>query len=372
MKHDELGRAARGPIATTVVGAVALCCALPVPAGAIVGGERIAAADAPWTVSLQTPDRTGGAHGSGHFCSATVIGPRKVLTARHCTEGTRLHESVVMTGSDDPAARPGRRVTIARAWVSALIRDQGVLFTLREPGDVAVLETTADLGVPALPLSSAGVELPGGEPVTAYGYGRASWVRLPPRETALLRRARMLLYSQAQCDESNLAPASWFLCGGPAAVPGGGVVAMGDSGGTLVREGAAGPELLGVSSTGTDGPLRDRVSGFASVAALRGFIEDPASGVELPRPVGAARVVGRARVGARVRCELRWSPRPERVRVTWVLRAGGDDRVLRSGADGLRLPSSARGRRVSCIATGWSGALNGAQGRRSPQTAVVR
>ncbi|HST39059.1 MAG TPA: trypsin-like serine protease, partial [Conexibacter sp.] len=311
--------------------------------------------------------------GSGHFCSATVIGPRKVLTARHCTEGTRLHEAVVMTGSDDPAARPGRRVTIARAWVSALIRDEGALFTLREPGDVAVLETTADLDVPALPLSSAGVELPGGEPVTAYGYGRASWVRLPPRETALLRRARMSLYSQSQCDESNLAPAAWFLCGGPAeGQPGAGVVAMGDSGGTLVRQGAAGPELLGVSSTGTDGPLRDRVSGFASVAALRGFIDDPASGVELPRPVGAARVVGRARVGERLRCVARWTPRPERVEVVWVLRTGRAERAFGPKAATVRLPRAARGTRVSCLATGWSGKLNGAEGRRSPQTAVVR
>ncbi|HST38802.1 MAG TPA: hypothetical protein VLK58_04810, partial [Conexibacter sp.] len=61
MSKDELGRAARGRIATTVVGMVALSCALPAPAGAIVGGERIGAGDAPWTVSLQTPDRTGGA-----------------------------------------------------------------------------------------------------------------------------------------------------------------------------------------------------------------------------------------------------------------------------------------------------------------------
>jgi hypothetical protein len=352
--------------------ALSLCAGLAapaVPAGAIVRGERIAAADAPWAVSLQDP-RGEGAAGSGHYCSGTAIGPRAVLTARHCVDWERAHASVVMTGSDDPAKAPGPKLRIARTWVPGVLGATGA--ALERYGDVAVLETTGDLGVPALPLVAAGTVLPADTPVIAYGYGRVSLLDSPSGETALLRRAAMRMYSREQCSESDLAPQSWGLCARPDDGPGGGLVASGDSGGGLVHIGPQGPEIVGVSSTATSGPMRDSVSGFASVAVLRAFVADPRSGVELPRPTGVPRVRGVARVGGRVRCDARFAPRPQRVEVAWFAVRGRSVRALRSGAGALTIPATARGTRVSCVATGWIGADNPAQSERSRSLLVRR
>lgn len=338
-------------------------------AEAIVRGERIGAETAPWAVSIQDPDGSGAA-GSGHFCTGTAIGPRLVLTARHCTEHGRFHVARVMTGSADPAQTPGPRVRIARAWIPGLATEAG---TGSQPGDVAVLETAADLGVATLPLVPPGTEVAGGEEAWAYGYGRVSMVETPRGETALLRRAQLKLYSPSQCAESDLAPAPWYLCAGPGDGPAAGLVAMGDSGGPLVRQGAQGPEVLAVASMATTGPLTDRVASFASVERLRGFLSDPASGVELPRTVGRTRVAGRLRVGATVRCVQRFAPKPQQVEADWYAVSGRRFTALRrAGGVRLKVPARARGKRLTCIARGVMGELNGATGDSARAVGPVR
>lgn len=358
---------ARSAAALGVAAVVALTTAAG--AQAIVRGERIGAETAPWAVSIQDPDGSGAA-GSGHFCTGTAIGPRLVLTARHCTEHGRFHVARVMTGSADPAKSPGPRVRVARAWIPGLASESG---SGDEPGDVAVLETAADLGVATLPLVPAGTEVAGGEEAWAYGYGRASMVTTPRGETALLRRAQLRLYSPSQCSESDLAPAPWYLCAGPGDGPLAGLVAMGDSGGPLVRQGAQGPEVLAVASMATTGPLHDRVVSYASVERLRGFLADPASGVELPRTAGRTRVAGRPRVGATVRCVQRFTPTVKRVEVSWYTVSGKRyAAVPRASGVRLEVPASARGKRLTCVARGVVGDLNGATGDPARAVGPVR
>src|ERR1700754_2456903 len=118
---------------------LALCTLLlPSPAGAIVAGERVAIGDAPWAAGLRTqPER-----GAGWFqqCSAPVIGPRRVATARHCVEHDDVWRGRVMVGSDDPDRRPGPTVAISRVWVTELF-DWSSATSLDRAGDVAVIET---------------------------------------------------------------------------------------------------------------------------------------------------------------------------------------------------------------------------------------
>lgn len=350
---NEMRRRVTAALGTTALVALATAAS----AQAIVRGERIAAEAAPWAVSIQDPDGNGAA-GSGHFCTGTAIGPRLVLTARHCTEDGRFHAALAMTGSADPAQAPGRKVRIARTWVPGLASESS---SRPEPGDVALLEMAADLDVPALPLVPAGTEIAGGEEAWAYGYGRTSMVASPRGETALLRRAQLKLYSPAQCSESNLAPEPWYLCAGPGDGPLAGLVATGDSGGPLIRQGARGPEVLAVASMGTGGPLHDSVVSYASVERLRGFLADPASGVELPRPVGRTRVAGRPRVGATVRCQQRFAPRVRRVEVAWYTVSGRRfTPIPRADAVRLKVPARVRGKRLTCVARGVAGDLNAA------------
>lgn len=51
------------------------------PASRIVGGREAERHDWPWQVSLQTTDT------SFHFCGASIIGDRWLVTAAHCVEG---------------------------------------------------------------------------------------------------------------------------------------------------------------------------------------------------------------------------------------------------------------------------------------------
>jgi hypothetical protein len=70
------------------------------PGGAIVGGTPAPSGSAPWQVSLQDDE--------GHFCGATVISARVIVTAAHCTEGLDATDIAVragVTGLSDTSAQ---------------------------------------------------------------------------------------------------------------------------------------------------------------------------------------------------------------------------------------------------------------------------
>lgn len=340
-------------------------------ASAVVGGERVATADAPWAVSLQNP-YTGrdGKERTRHFCSATVIGPRKVLSARHCFEQLDSWATRVVVGTDAPVTVPGRKVAAARIWLQKPLDYD--LAELDRGADIAVVETTADLGVPALPLAAPGSTLPGGTSVWPYGFGHTKVSDYDIEEPALLRRAEMRLYTASQCSETDAAAEPWVLCAGRFDGPLSGVLAPGDSGGGLLHLGAAGAEVVGVNISGTYGPLQNRLSGFTSVAQLRGFVDDPKSGVELPRPTARPAVRGRPRVGSRLRCAVSFTGSAKRVSVSWTTIGGRRSRTYSSGPKGLKVPKSARGRRLVCQATATVVADTESQSLPSRPTGTIR
>lgn len=341
----------------------------PPPAGAVVDGERVAIADAPWAVSLETQSKGRWTHA----CSATAIAPRRLLTARHCVEHNDVWQRTVVAGSDDPTRTAARRTTtVARVWVPVLLDFDRPGAKLNR-GDLAVVETRGEIGAPALPLSAADTALAAEEPVWAYGFGFTTLDYARQRGPALLRRAFMRLHTPAQCGESDFGDEPTALCGHRGEGAAGGILANGDSGGGLVRLGAAGPELLGVNSAATHGELSDTLSGFASVPALHAFVTDPARGFELPTPLGRPAIRGTARVGKRVRCAARFSRPVRRVQVAWQLtRRGSRPLLFTSGAKPWKVPAAARGRTLACRATGGLTEMYGSTTELSRTTEVTR
>lgn len=329
---------------------LALCATLASPAAAIVGGERVAIADAPWAVSLRTQAERGDPW--HHGCSGTVIAPRRVLTARHCVEHNDAWRAEAMVGSDDPDRAPGTAVPVARIWVSALYDWDDPDVVDRE-GDIAVIETARELAAPALPLAAPGTALAGGEPVWPYGFGHTDVAGMRLREPALLRRAAMRAHSAAECAESDFGDQSALLCARRDAGPAGGIVAPGDSGGGLVHQGPGGLELIGVTAVATRGQLADQISGFVSVPQTHAFVADPTRGVELPRPLTRSALKGRARVGERVRCVARFALAVKRVRIRWsAIKRGSRELRYTTGPEGMKLPAATLGRRLTCWVRG--------------------
>ncbi|MDO8184969.1 S1 family peptidase [Conexibacter sp. JD483] len=351
--------------ALAVGGLLALAGLVPPGAHAIVDGERVTSAQAPWVVSFvsETGERR------FHTCSGTAVGPRRVVTARHCVEHSGTWRDLVISGSDRPESAPGKGIALAHVWVPVLIDE---LRGDMSDSDLAVVETARDLGVPALPLAAAGFAAAPAEPVHAYGFG-ASDRSAARDEPALLRRAAMRMHTPAECGESDFGNNLTAICAERLVGPGGGNVSFGDSGGGLVREGAGGPELLGVNSVITGGMHSDDLAGFASVPALRGFLDAPERGYELPRPLSAARLRGAARVGGTARCEVRWSLAVKRRKTVWRLtRRGARERRIEGRALTLKLPASARGWRLSCAVSGGLSELYGSTSEWSREIEVKR
>lgn len=352
-----------------LLGALLAAASLAPPrAAAIIDGERVATADAPWAVSLQIPIR---GKRAAHHCSGTVIGPRRVATARHCVEHPDVWQRIVVTGSDDPERQEGSRTRVAHVWAATTLDydSANVDISFR---DLAVVETTGDLRAPALPLTPPDAAFAPAESVWSYGYGFTNGEDDNRSGPSLLRRAHMRLHTRAECAESDFGDEPFSICARRFEGPGGGVLDNGDSGGGLVRQGPAGLELLGVNSVGTRGMLALQISGFASVPALHDFVTAPETGYELPLPRGRAKVSGKARVGARLRCSATFAPAPRVTRVHWLVTPRKGRARIQSAKGAWKVPASARGGTVACAAYGGATDFYGSRTEWSRATAVRR
>ena len=142
---------------------VALVAASPSPAAAVVGGRPAEAGEWPWQVALLT--------GGHQFCGGTLLSPRHVLTAAHCTDQFTAAGIEVLAGTvdlDDGGER--RAVSVIHQherWDDHALRFDIALLELAEP-----FTLSEAIGVVALATDAQVADLgAAGDPLVVTGFG---------------------------------------------------------------------------------------------------------------------------------------------------------------------------------------------------------
>ena len=141
------------------------------PALAVFGGKTVASADIVANSIVAVLDQTSK---GAQLCTATVLGPRLILTAAHCTEGGAAGLKVIFatTLTDVPPERLRNVTAITRAEKTP---DAKGSFAYNNPDDLAliVLDTAAPAGTAFATLTDGD----GTGPVRIAGYGATSELR---------------------------------------------------------------------------------------------------------------------------------------------------------------------------------------------------
>ena len=329
-------------------------------------GVRTALADAPWIASILPLDARlrPAAHPPGHAlrCSAAVIGPRLAVTAAHCVDEFDMAHQGVRVGAEDLRGGDGRVVPVRRVWSLQAGRRR----LLSNGSDLALIETTRPLGVPALPLASARPRP--GETVSSFGFGDdREPFEAPGVPRPFLRRLDSVV--QADCADASADGLARPIC---TRTPDGSGTRQGDSGGPLVvwRDGS--PALAGVTSAGGEQGLA--VNLYADALASRAFLAHPPAANEAPVVTRPIRIAGDLRPGGRATCGAGFAPTPTRVTYEWsfgplrerthlgvFFDARGrrtryaDNRVPQAEERTITLPRGAGGTRVQCVVTAYRG-----------------
>ena len=317
-------------------------------------GTPVSTRDAPWMVAITAwgpdhkPDRQLGKRGYGVICSGAVIAPQRVLTAGHCVDDNDLKQISVSTGVDDATVDDGDAVPVKRAWI--LDKVHGLQFG----HDLAVIETTKPLGVPALPIASARPAV--GEAVVSFGYGAARQKDFEAERALRLRRLDSIVL--ADCARAGDASA---IC---TEAPNGGGGRPGDSGGPLIVLRGGQPQIAGVLTgndreTGTLNVISDATSQAAFVAA------PPDSALFPILREREIKIAGRLEPGARVSCVGTLAPAPRAIHYQWTIGSDLGEKTYDRDASGKRhtiylarrpfarsrsitIPRSASGKPISC------------------------
>lgn len=214
------------------------------PAGGVVGGSRVQPVDHPAVVRLAAA------------CTATLVAPRRLLTAGHCASAVRPGRTTV--------AIDGRRVRVSRVARHPGYRFLTPAYPAEPYRDVALAELAEDVAVVPLRVSRARVAA--GATVVLLGYGTFDPGR--PDRFGVLRRAALVARPTAVCrrelDRANRGQGAHYrdrvmLC---TQDPDGRVPfrsgCFGDSGAPLLRERRGRtPVLVGVDSWGVACGARD-------------------------------------------------------------------------------------------------------------------
>ncbi|XP_063897103.1 chymotrypsin-1-like [Helicoverpa armigera] len=215
----------------------------------IVGGFKAPNGSIPYQVSLRI-------WGVWHFCGASLVTPRVILTAAHCTK-----TSILQSGSRDQPAAGGTAYTIRKVVIHEDYDDYII------KNDIAILFTDeeVDFGstVDAVELNDEPVEK--GEELVLTGWGTTSYPGRLPNDLMQLE-LRSITYEE--CKEAHKSVNAVFETQICALTKAGEGACHGDSGGPLVREG----RQIGIVSWGIP-CARGKPDVYTKVEAFMRWIE---------------------------------------------------------------------------------------------------
>ncbi|XP_043358785.1 transmembrane protease serine 9 [Dermochelys coriacea] len=233
----------------------------------IVGGIEASKGEIPWQVSLK--------EGSRHFCGATVIGERWLLSAAHCFNQTKLEYlkaylgTTSLTGADGNTVKIGIKKVVQHPSYNPIILDF----------DIAVLELASPLHfnkyIQPVCLPLAVQKFPVGKKCMISGWGNIREGNITKPES--LQKASVGIIDQKTCSVLyNFSLTDRMICAG--FLEGRVDSCQGDSGGPLACEETPGLfYLAGVVSWGIGCAQAKRPGVYSRITQLKDWILDAIS-----------------------------------------------------------------------------------------------
>ncbi|XP_063698136.1 transmembrane protease serine 9 [Culicoides brevitarsis] len=222
------------------------------PKGKIVGGVDAKENEFPFIASLTKRGR--------HFCGASIVNERFLLTAGHCLcSGTNkimkptsfkatigLHRQPLFPKSSEPYQVAIKSITVHPQYVCSDVQNDIALLELQEP-----LKLTNSDQSCCLPPQSASITDNDNRSVTVMGWGWDNEDVTIGQKPEILQKAAVTVISNEECQKSYAANnrqnviSATQLCAGK--LEGGTDACWADSGGPLIDENRI---LIGIVSTG--------------------------------------------------------------------------------------------------------------------------
>ncbi|XP_073960725.1 chymotrypsin-1-like [Choristoneura fumiferana] len=219
----------------------------------IVGGTKAANGSYPYQASLRV-------WGVWHFCGASILTPRVILTAAHCVDRMRPEYLKVVVGTNQ--LRAGGTAYSIRKIVRHADYDDDII-----TNDIAIVFTEKEMEfsstVDAIELNDEPVEK--GEELVLTGWGTTSYPGRLPND---LMQIQLRAITYEECKEAHKNINAVFETQICALTKAGEGACHGDSGGPLVREG----RQIGVVSWGIP-CARGKPDVYTKVEAFMGWIE---------------------------------------------------------------------------------------------------
>ncbi|XP_037360915.1 transmembrane protease serine 9 [Talpa occidentalis] len=240
----------------------------------IVGGLGAASGDVPWQVSLK--------EGSRHFCGATVVGDRWLLSAAHCFNHTKVEQVRAHLGTASLSGIGGSPVKMGIKRVLLHPQYNPAILDF----DVAVLELAGPLvfnkHVQPVCLPLAIQKFPVGRKCMISGWGNTQEGNATKPD--VLQRASVGIIDQKACSSLyNFSLTDRMLCAG--FLEGRVDSCQGDSGGPLACEETPGVfYLAGIVSWGVGCAQARKPGVYARITRMKGWILDAMSPRPLPTP----------------------------------------------------------------------------------------